>query len=86
MNKISPHLLRDLHATLPAGTECYLCASVRRALTNYRKNREPSVFLEKDKALPLLAKKLGRGLKRFFIKDIQAALADYQGTRSNNMA
>jgi hypothetical protein len=32
MNKITPHLLRDLDATLPAGTEYYLCAAARKAL------------------------------------------------------
>ncbi|WP_340121564.1 hypothetical protein [Methylobacter svalbardensis] len=44
MNKITPHLLRDLHKTLPQGTECYLCAAARRALAKYRKSREPMVF------------------------------------------
>lgn len=80
MNKITPHLLRDLHKTLPQGTECYLCAAARRALAKYRKNREPMVFLKpaaflkKDEALSVLSQKLGRGLKRFFTDDIQAAL------------
>ncbi|MDO9422596.1 MAG: hypothetical protein Q7T40_00180 [Methylobacter sp.] len=74
MNKITPHLLRDLHKTLPEGTECYLCAAVRRALAIYRKGREPAAFLQKDEALSVLPQKLGRGLKRFFINDIQAAL------------
>lgn len=81
MNKITPHLIRDLHATLPAGTECYLCTAARNALTKYRKNREPSVFLDKEQALPALAQKLGRGLKRFFTRDIQAALNSYQGSK-----
>ncbi|WP_333876076.1 hypothetical protein [Methylobacter sp.] len=74
MNKITPHLLRDLHQTLPEGAECYLCAAVRRALAAYRKGREPAAFLKKDEALSILPKKLGRGLKRFFINDIQSAL------------
>lgn len=78
MNKISQRSLRDLHATLPEGTECYLCAAVRRALAKYRKNSEPSVFLDKDRALSVLAQKLGRGLDRFFPKDIQTALAARQ--------
>lgn len=86
MNKITPHLIRDLHATLPAGTECYLCSTVRRALTKYRKNRESMVFLDKDQALPILAQKLGRGLKRFFIEDMQAALSSYHRTKPNKMA
>lgn len=81
MNKITPHLLRDLHTTLPEGAECYLCAAVRRALTKYRKDREPTAFLNKDQALPVLAQRLGRGLKRFFIDDIQAALVSYQKTK-----
>ncbi|WP_152555686.1 hypothetical protein [Methylomarinum vadi] len=75
MNKITPHLLRDLHATLPAGTECYLCSAVRKALTKYRKGRVPMAFLDKEQALPLLAKKLGRGLKRFLRDDIRSALS-----------
>lgn len=80
MNKITPHLLRDLHKTLPDGTECYLCAAARRALAKYRKVRQPMVFLKpaaflkKDEALSVLSQKLGRGLKRFFTDDIQVAL------------
>lgn len=74
MNKLTPHLLRDLHKTLPEGTECYLCGAARRALTKYRKGREPAAFLRKDEALSILPQKLGRGLKRFFIDDIRAAL------------
>ena len=73
MNKITPHLLRDLHATLPAGTECYLCAAVRKALAKYR-GHEPMTFMDKDKALSALAKNLGRGLKRFLRKEIRSAL------------
>lgn len=74
MNKITPHLLRDLHATLPAGTECYLCSSIRKALAKYRKGQEPSGHLEKSQALPLLRQRLGRGLKRFFVDDVRVAL------------
>lgn len=80
MNKISQRSLRDLDATLPAGTECYLCAAVRRALAEYRRNSEPSVFLEKDQALSALAQRLGRGLKRFFSRDVRTALSAYQKT------
>jgi hypothetical protein len=43
-------------------------------LAKYRKGREPAAFLEKDEALSILPQKLGRGLKRFFIGDIQAVL------------
>jgi hypothetical protein len=35
---------------------------------------KPPAFLKKDEALPVLSQKLGRGLSRFFTKDIQAAL------------
>lgn len=86
MNKITPHLLRDLHKTLPEGTECYLCSAVRTALAKYRRNREPSVFLDKNQASNILAKRLGRGLKRFFIDDIQVALGSYRGAKSDKMA
>lgn len=86
MNKITPHLLRDLNATLPEGTECYLCSAVRRALAKYRKGREPLVFLDKNHALPVLTQRLGRGLKRFFVTDVQAALDALENTKSNNMA
>ncbi len=86
MNKITPHLLRDLDATLPEGTECYLRSAIRKALARYRKNREPSVCLDKNQALPVLAQKLGRGLKRFFVDDIQAALKSYQGSKHGKMA
>ncbi len=74
MNKITPHLLRDLHATLPEGTECYLCNAVRRALSKYRKGFEPKAFMRKDLALSVLTQKLGRGLKRFLRDDIRAEL------------
>lgn len=75
MNKITPRLLRDLSATLPEGTECYLCAAVRRALSNYRNSREPAIYLNKNQALTALTQRLGRGLNRFFIEDIQVSLA-----------
>jgi hypothetical protein len=78
MNKITQRSLRDLHLTLPEGTECYLCSAVRDALAQYRKGKEPVAFLEKDQALSILGQKLGRGLKRFLVKDIRAALASYQ--------
>lgn len=74
MNKITQRSLRDLHSTLPAGTECYLCSSVRNALANYRKGVEPVVFLDKDQARTILTQRLGRGLKRFFVDDIRSAL------------
>lgn len=80
MNKLTPHLLRDLDKTLPEGTECYLCAAARKALTKYRKSHQPmsllkpAVFLKKDEALSVLSQKLGRGLSRFFTNDIQEAL------------
>lgn len=83
MNKITQRSLRDLHTTLPEGTECYLCAAVRRALAKYRKQSEPAVFLDKDQALSVLARRLGRGLKRFFSKDIRAALSARQATEPN---
>ena len=82
MNKISPHLLRDLNKTLPEGTECYLCAAVRKALAKYRKGREPAAFLKKDEALSILPQRLGRGLKRFFIDDIRAALSSRQENKA----
>lgn len=75
MNKVTPRLLRDLHATLPEGTECYLCESVRKALMKYRKGYESAFFLEKEQALRALAEKLGRGLNRYFHKDISEALS-----------
>ncbi|MGD0960742.1 MAG: hypothetical protein ABSB19_13130 [Methylomonas sp.] len=78
MNKITPHQLRDLNLTLPAGTECYLCLSVRQALSRYRKGRHSATFITKDHAIPLLAQKLGRGLKRFIIKDVRKLLPSRQ--------
>lgn len=85
MNKITPRVLRDLNATLPEGTECYLCNAVRQALSKYRNGRESTVFLSKDQALPLLAQRLGRGLKRFFVSDVQDALdaAERSGSRQS---
>ena len=78
--------IRDLHTTLPEGTECYLCAAARRALAKYRKGREPVNFLDKDEAMSILPQKLGRGLKRFFIADMQAAWASYRKTKPESMA
>lgn len=80
MNKITPHHLRDLHKSLPEGTECYLCAAVRKALFKYRKGYESTSFLEQDEALPILAQRLGRGLKRFFVTDIATALSKHRPT------
>lgn len=85
MNKITPHLLRDLHATLPEGTECYLCSAVRKALSKYRKGREPNNFLDKDQALRALAQKLGRGLKRFLRDDVRSALTARKGSAIEKM-
>lgn len=86
MNKITPHLLRDLDATLPPGTECYLCASVRKALSKYRKGRQSATFIDKEQAVPLLAQKLGRGLKRFLIEDIRKLLPSQQACNPEKMA
>ena len=85
MNKVTPRTLRDLHSTLPEGTECYLCGAVRKALAKYRKGDEPMFFLDQDQALPALAQKLGRGLKRFLRDDIQAALSAYQDIKPRKM-
>ena len=86
MNKITQRSLRDIHATLPEGTECYLCGAVRKALTMYRKGKEPGFYLEKDQALSQLSQKLGRGLRRFLRNDIQAAISANQGAKVNRMA
>lgn len=75
MNKITPRKLRILDVSLPEGTECYLCTAIRNALANYREGREPDVFLDKDHAVPALAKRLGNGLKRYLTKDIRDALS-----------
>jgi hypothetical protein len=85
MNKVTPHLVRDLHKTLPEGTESYLRASVRRALAKYRKGYETTTFLERDQALSVLTQKLGRGLERFFINDISASLRKHQIASLNEM-
>jgi len=74
MNKITPHQLRDLDATLPAGTECYLCNAVRQTLSKYRKGRQQATFVSKEQASSLLTQQLGRGLKRFLVKDMRALL------------
>ncbi|WAR44170.1 hypothetical protein [Methylomonas rapida] len=86
MNKITPHLLRDLDATLPPGTECYLCASVRRALSKYRKGRQAAIFVNKDQAVSLLAQRLGRGLKRFLTEDVRALLPGQVAFKPEKMA
>ncbi|WFP52013.1 hypothetical protein PL263_08255 [Methylomonas sp. EFPC3] len=85
MNKITPHLIRDLNATLPEGTECYLCSAVRQALSKYRRGREPATYLAKEQAVPMLSTRLGRGLKRFFVKDVQAAL-DSMDNQKNHLS
>jgi hypothetical protein len=77
MNKITPHLIRDLHATLPPGTECYLCDQVRSALAKYR-GPDSWQAIEKNQAVQLLAKQLGRGLKRFLKPEIQQELKALQ--------
>jgi hypothetical protein len=74
MNKVSQRSLRDLHATLPAGTECYLCEAVRSALLKYRKGKEPQQSCPQEQAVSMLAGKLGRGLKRFLRKDVRSLL------------
>lgn len=81
MNKITPHKLRDLHFTLPKGTECYLCSAARKALSKYRKGYESNVFLDKNQALSIIARKLGRGLTRFLRGDMQIAVSAYQKGR-----
>lgn len=86
MNKITPHLLRDLDSTLPMGTECYLRPSARKALTKYRKGKQPVTFISKETALPLLAHRLGRGLKRFLIKELRAALPADRACMPEKMA
>ncbi len=75
MNKITQRTLRDLHSTLPEGAECYLDSAARSALAKYRRGMEPSSFLNKDQALSMLTKRLGRGLKRFLVDDIRAAMS-----------
>ena len=86
MNKITPHLLRDLDSTLPAGTECYLRIEARKALTKHRKGRQPSTFVTKETAISLLAQRLGRGLKRFLIKELRATLPAEQACIPEKMA
>ncbi len=86
MNKITPHLLRDLHATLPEGTEKYLCKHIREALTSYRLGYESEVVLDKSQALSVLSRRLGRGLKRFLQEDMRIALTALQGGNTNRMA
>lgn len=86
MNKITPHLLRDLDSTLPLGTECYLRPSARNALSKYRNGKQPVTFVSKETALPLLTQRLGRGLKRFLIKELRAALPADQACLPERMA
>ncbi|QPK63594.1 hypothetical protein IVG45_01000 [Methylomonas sp. LL1] len=86
MNKITPHLLRDLHTSLPEGTECYLSSTARKALLKYRKGMEPSAFINKDTAMSLLGQRLGRGLKRFLLKDIRSALPAHHACQPERMA
>lgn len=86
MNKITPHLLRDLDSTLPPGTECYLCASVRKALNKYRRGEQSAIFVGKDQAISLLAQRLGRGLKRFLSEDIRTLLPSQQACNPEKMA
>lgn len=74
MNKITPHLVRDLDATLPVGTECYLKYSARKALSRYRKGRQAATIVSRELAISLLSQRLGRGLKRFLAEDMQALL------------
>jgi hypothetical protein len=86
MNKITPHKLRDLHFTLPTGTECYLCSTARKALSHYRKGYESKIFLDKNQALSMIAQKLGRGLTRFLQGDMQIAVSAYQKGRDERAA
>jgi hypothetical protein len=86
MNKLTPHLIRDLDATLPAGTECYLNQSARQALSKYRKGKHSATFLSKSTAVQLLAEKLGRGLKRFLADDVRRLLPDSEIDLTRKMA
>ncbi len=72
MNKISNHLLRSLNSSIPAGTECYLCGAVRRALLNYRNGFEPArKIIDSSEAISLINHRLNSGLKRFFKPTVQ---------------
>jgi hypothetical protein len=72
MNKISNHLLRSLNSSIPAGTECYLCDAVRRALLNYRSGFEPvRKIIDSSEAISLINYRLNGGLKRFFKPTVQ---------------
>lgn len=86
MNKITPHLLRDLDATLPAGTECYLRSSVRKSLSEYRHGKQPASLINRDLAVSLLARRLGRGLKRFLLDDISKRLPSQPACLPEKMA
>ncbi len=72
MNKISNHLLRSLNSSIPAGTECYLCDAVRRALLNYRNGFEPvRKIIDSSEAISLINYRLNSGLKRFLKPTVQ---------------
>ncbi len=86
MNKITPHQLRDLDATLPYGTELYLRPPIRKALSNYRKGMQPATFVTEDRAQSLLKQKLGRGLKRFLTKDMRTSLIAETACPAEKMA
>jgi hypothetical protein len=86
MNKLTPRLIRDLDATLPTGTECYLNLSARRALNKYRKGRHSATFVSKTTAAQLLAQKLGRGLKRFLVEDIRNLMPSAEACSPERMA
>lgn len=85
MNKITPRMLRDLNATLPEGTECYLCSAIRRTLTKYRKGHKSDVLLDKETALSALTQRLGRGLKRFLREDMQAEMSTDQNSEASRL-
>lgn len=85
MNKITPKKLRELNESLPRGTECYLCNAVRKALANYRKGNNPAIYMNKDNAMPILAKNLSRGLKRFLQDDIRSALSYFHNKPNRAM-
>jgi len=85
MNKITPHMLRDLHTTLPEGTECYLCTAIRKALVKYREGKESEFVLDEEQALSALAQRLGRGLKRFLREDIKSELYADQNDKTSRL-
>jgi len=85
MNKITPHLLRDLDATLPTGTECYLDMPARSALIKYR-GKHSATFFDKNIAVTLLSLRLGRGLKRFLMDDIRKLMPSSNACRPERLA